>query len=160
VTIILVTPAFCLFVLQRRGGPSSSWRNLSTFAFVAFLIHLYWAIFGMMGGDFHQIFTRPDLVSAPWPDLIVTVWWAFDLVLAWIISSTIAWVRLQRGILQLALFVGFMVAAIPQGQGLVRVLGVVMVAAVALSIGIRIITREFDPNTLTAKLYIGIFKVI
>src|SRR5438552_8096073 len=36
VTILLITPAFCLFVFQGRKGPSDNWRNLYTFAYVAY----------------------------------------------------------------------------------------------------------------------------
>jgi len=60
VTILLITPAFCLFVFQGRKGPSDNWRNLYTFAYIAYMIHLYWAIFGMMGGDWSMIFGHPN----------------------------------------------------------------------------------------------------
>jgi hypothetical protein len=160
VALVLVTPAFCLFVLQRPDGPSDSWRNLWTFSFVAYLVHLYWAVFGVMGGGFSQIFHRPDLVSSPILDTVLIAWWALDLVLSWTASRTPRWVRLQRGLLHLILFVGFVATSIPHNQGLVRVLGVLMTTLVLLSLAWRVVSRPFDPDTLTARLYTGTFGLI
>jgi hypothetical protein len=160
VTIILVIPAFSTFILQRQSGPGKSWRNFWTCSLAAFFVHLYWAIFGMMRGDFSKIFHSPDLVSSPIPDTILTLWWLADVVLAWTLPAGIRWIRLQRGLIHVLMFFAFIVAAIPQGEGLVRGLGWTMIYVVGLTAVYRMVTREFDRHTLSGRSYILLFKLI
>ena len=158
VTILLITPAFCVFVLQGRKGPSDTWRNLYTFAYVSYMIHLYWAIFGMMHGDWNMMFGHKELVMNPVGDILVTIWWTLDLALVWLVALDQPWIRLERGALQIALAVGFIGSAITKGDGLISVLGYLMAVAILTSILLRLVIHVYDANSLSAKLYVLTFK--
>ena len=158
VTILLITPAFCVFVLQGRKGPSDTWRNLYTFAYVSYMIHLYWAIFGMMHGDWNMMFGHKELVMNPVGDILVTIWWTLDLALVWLVALDQPWIRLERGALQIALAVGFIGSAITKGDGLISVLGYLMAVAILTSILLRLVIHVYDANSLSAKLYVLAFK--
>src|SRR5215468_11212574 len=43
-TIFLLTPALCFHVFSVADDPNNFWRAFWTFAYVAFLVHLYWSI--------------------------------------------------------------------------------------------------------------------
>jgi Animal haem peroxidase len=160
VTILLITPALCLFLFQGHQGPSDQWRNLYSFAYVAYMIHLYWAIFGMMGGDFSMIFGHPELVMNPTFDSLVTAWWTLDVVLAWTVARNLTWVRMERGALQIALAVGFVGSAITKGEGLMAILGYLMALVLLVAVVLRIVILDFDPNSVSAKIYVGSFWLI
>ncbi len=160
VTILLITPAFCLFVLQGKDGPSDTWRNLYTFAYVSYMIHLYWAIFGMMQGDWMMMFGHKELVMNPEGDILVTIWWTLDLALAWMVARDRPWIRIERGVLQIALAVGFIGSAITKGDGLISVLGYLMTLAILTSVLARLVIYPYDSTSLSAKLYVITFNVV
>ncbi len=160
VTILFITPAFALFVLQGRSGPSETWRNLYTFAYLSYLIHLYWAIFGMMGGNWRMMFGHPELVMNPRADILVTIWWTVDLALVWLVALDRPWLRLERGALQIILAVAFIAAAITHGNRMISAVGYLMLFAILTSIVLRLVLRVYDPNTLSAKLYLRTFQVV
>jgi hypothetical protein len=160
VTFILLAPAFCLYVLQGREGPSDTWRNLYTFAYVAYVIHLYWAIFGIMGGDWSLIFKNPRLVMTPWFDVPVTIWWTLDLPLVWIAARNIPWIRIERGLLQIALALGFIGSATTKGDAGMATLGYLTAVAILASIVARLVIYPYDSTALSAKLYVITFNVV
>src|SRR5436309_3486179 len=43
VSMTLMIPAFWLYILQRRSGPSNLWRSFWTMSYLGFVVHLYWA---------------------------------------------------------------------------------------------------------------------
>src|SRR5215813_14726289 len=75
-TMILLTPALCFRVLARRGARNSYWRAFWTFAYLAFLAHVYWTVFGTFNGNLAEVFhsqtgvaTDPQkIVDHPWED--------------------------------------------------------------------------------------------
>ena len=42
--IVLLTPALCFHVFSRADAPNTYWRAFWTFAYLAFLAHLYWTL--------------------------------------------------------------------------------------------------------------------
>src|SRR5262249_47402199 len=112
IVYFLVTPALCLFAFRRQGEPMSAWFAFWLFAFLAYVLHLYWAIFGMMGGQFQHIYHCPKLVNHPWHDSALTLAWAIDVALccAIVISTgniwqAPRWFRLFHGFVSIWLFV-------------------------------------------------------
>jgi hypothetical protein len=91
-------PAYWFYLLQRRGGPSTLWRANWTMAYVAFVVHLYWAIQliievrGIEATNLSAIasavFNSRDLVSSPYFDIAVFAWWTFDVLIAWLPGIT------------------------------------------------------------------------
>ena len=102
--IFLLTPALCFHIFSRSDGTNSYWRAFWTFAFLALLVHLYWAYAGSCGHSADAVFHNDPkgpfpgcIVEHPKPDLFLTAWWGLDVILAWLITDNIKWVRVQRG---------------------------------------------------------------
>src|SRR5215467_15699942 len=56
VCIFLLTPALCFHIFSRSDTPNSYWRAFWTFAYLALLVHLYWAVSATCAGDWHLVF--------------------------------------------------------------------------------------------------------
>jgi len=169
-TIILLTPALCFHILSRSSAPNSYWRAFWTFAYLAFLTHLYWAVFGTFHGDIYAVFhsqegvaTDPDkIVDQPGPDFFLAAWWGLDVILSWLVPDDRKWVRVQRGAVHLLAFVMFFGAAVLATKaGIVaRCLGIIMALAVIGCFALRLIVRETDPKSLLAVLYVKSFQFL
>src|SRR5262249_59507671 len=120
---------------------NSYWRPFWTFAYLALLAHLYWAIFGTCAGNFHVIYHQPPplelkecVVEHPAPDFFLAAWWGLDVLLSWIVTDNIKWVRVQRGavhVLAFSMFFGAFVLAEKAGIT-AHLLGIIMVLLVAV----------------------------
>ncbi|MFN6487725.1 MULTISPECIES: peroxidase family protein [unclassified Nostoc] len=130
------------------------------------------------------IFHSPDLLSSPRFDTLLTVWWTLDVVIAWLpgklnglgtvppvslrdktphvepFSDSFSFVRWERSLLHLILYVAWIVASIPQGHGLVRVLGYLFAIATLLALVARVLLRQFYAESLSGKLYMGTFSLL
>jgi heme peroxidase len=167
-TMILLTPALCFHVLRRRGAPNSYWRAFWTVAYLAFLTHVYWTVFGTFHGNLFEVFhsqarvaANPEkIVEHPWSDVVLTAWWGLDVLLAWVASDDGPWVRVERGVVHLFAFVMFFGAAVLADRASIatRGLGIVMALAVTGCVALRMITRESDPTSLTRVLFIKAFQ--
>ncbi|MCY1059384.1 peroxidase family protein [Nannocystis sp. SCPEA4] len=159
-TLALVTPAFWMFILQRKDGPSRAWRNLWTCGLVAFMVHLYWTNSAMGEGDCSDALVGAASVDAWRYGVTLASWWLFDVVFAWKMPNRPPWVRLQRGALHLALFIGLVAASLPRGQGLVLVLGVVLLISVLVSAALRVLLRPYDAESLVGRAFPLLFRSI
>ena len=169
-TIVLLTPALCFHVFSRSDAPNSYWRAFWTFAYLALLAHIYWAVNGTCGGDLVTVFNskvetpaHPEcLVEHPGPDFFLAVWWGLDVVLAWLVSDNIKWVRVERGavhLLAFSMFFGAFVLASKAGI-VAHLLGILMALAVVGCFVLRIIVRENDPKSLIAVVYVKLFQFL
>jgi hypothetical protein len=168
--IFLLTPALCFHVFSRSDARNSYWRAFWTFAFLALLIHLYWAVTGSCGSSPEAIFNLGEarklhpgcIVDHPSPDFFLAAWWGLDVVLAWLVSDNIKWVRVQRGAVHLLAFVmffGAFVLADKAGMA-ARLLGVLMAVIVTACLVIRLIISENDPKSLMMVLYVRFFQFL
>src|SRR5580700_7395039 len=169
-TIFLLTPALCFHVFSRSTGSNTYWRALWTAAFLAFLVHIWWAVQGVCGGDLHVVFHSqvatpafPEcLIEHPRPDFFLAAWWGLDVVLAWLITDDIKWLRGERGavhILAFVMFFGAFVLATKSGI-VAHLLGILMAILVLGCLLIRLIVQENDPKSLIAMLYVGFFQLL
>jgi hypothetical protein len=72
-----------------------------------------------------------------------------------------AWfVRKQRSALVLVLFLAMALATIPQGQGIIKVLGYALIATALLGSAIRVVIRPFNPESLSGSTYIYGFALL
>src|SRR6266542_3012240 len=62
-TIILLTPALCFHVFSRADAANTYWRAFWTFAFLAFLTHLYWTLVGTFQLNWTEIFHSQEGVA-------------------------------------------------------------------------------------------------
>ena len=168
-TAILLTPALCFFILFRPGAVEEYWRAFWTFAFVAFLFHLYWTVIRTFHLNFYEIIhshsglvaNREHTVDQPVPDFFLALWWGLDVVLLWAVSREIRAIRLQRGLLHLVTFVMFVMAfmATKASRG-AHILGMVMAGAVLSAYMTRLLFRQPDPKSFSVFVYVSLFRII
>jgi hypothetical protein len=167
--IFLLTPALCFHIFSRSDDTNNYWRAFWTFAFLALVVHLYWAYAGSCGYSVDTIFHNDPhgpfpgcIIDHPKPDLFLTAWWGLDVLLAWLITDNIKWVRVQRGLVHLlafAMFFGAFVLADKAGIG-ARLLGIMMAITVITCLLIRLIISENDPKSLLIVLYTKFFQFL
>ena len=142
VSLVLTIPALCLYILPRISQTRYNlWTLLWTFAYCAYLIHFYYAVFVHYHGSFKEMIDHQGFKIAG-PNLLATAWWGLDVVLAWSIDSSICWVRVERILIHLLVSVIFFVSSIIIFKGFVNVLGYTMAAAVAVCLAIRIFGKK------------------
>src|SRR5712692_9525583 len=140
VTTLLVTPALCSFVLLRPGETGACWRWLWTMAYVAFLFHVYWTVWGTFHGDIAEIFksssklgANPErVVDHPGMDFLLTFWWGLDVAFAWLVTRRVRWILLQRGAVHFFTFTMFFGALVLAAKAteVARLLGIVFALVV------------------------------
>ena len=163
VTTLLVTPALCSFVLRRPGETGACWRWLWTMAYIAFLFHVYWTVWGTFHGNIAEIFTssskmgasRERIVEHPGMDFLLTFWWGLDIALAWLVTRRVRWIQLQRGAVHLFTFVMFFGALVLAARAtwVAHFLGIGFALVVTASFLYSLIVRESDPDSLLMCLY-------
>jgi hypothetical protein len=168
--IFLLTPALCFHVFSRSDAPNSYWRAFWTFAWLALLVHLYWAVTGSCGSSIDAIFSlngarslHPGcIVDHPSPDFFLAAWWGLDVVLAWLVSNNIKWVRVQRDAVHLLAFVMFFGAfVLADKAGMVARLSGILMAIIAITcFAIRLIISANDPKSLLMVLYVKFFEFL
>jgi hypothetical protein len=169
-TIFLLTPALCFHIFSRSTAANTYWRALWTAAYVAFLVHIYWAISPVCGGDLHVVFNSkvatpafPEcLIEHPRPDFFLAAWWGFDVILAWLITDNLKWLRAERGAVHMLAFTMFFGAFVLAAKADIaaHLLGILMAILVLGSVVVRLIVQENDPKSLIAILYVGFFQVL
>src|SRR5215470_12100564 len=114
VALVLLTPAVCFHVFSVANAVNTFWRPFWTFAYFAFLAHLYWTVVAMFHFNWGEIFHSQQgvvldperAVDHPGPDLFLAAWWGLDVLLAWLVKDH-KWVRVQRGAVHLLAFTMF-----------------------------------------------------
>jgi hypothetical protein len=167
--IILLTPALCFHAFSGAGAANNYWIAFWTFAYLAFLTHLYWTIAGTFHFDWTEILhsqegvaTDPErVVDHPGPDLFLAVWWGLDVLLAWLAPDR-KWVRVQRGAVHLLAFTMFFGAFVLASKASIvaHCLGIVMGLAVTACFVIFVVVSESDPRSLGATLYVKAFEIL
>ena len=118
--LILIIPALCTFWFRLTSEAAAKyWRAFWTISFVAFLVHFYWSVFVMFGGDWSRIFDKVEngrRVTVPVFDTIFTVWWGIDVLLAWLIPSEKGLIRIQRVLVHISAFVLFLLGSVKEGE--------------------------------------------
>jgi hypothetical protein len=168
--IFLLTPALCFHIFSRSEAPNSYWRAYWTFAYVALLVHLYWAYTGSCGSSPAAVFNVAGardkfpgcIVAQPKPDLFLAVWWGLDVVLAWLFLDNVKWVRVQRGAVHLLAFVMFFGAFVLAEKAEIgaRLLGILMAIIVGTCLVTCFLIRENDPKSLLMELYVKFFQFL
>lgn len=169
--ILLLTPALCFHVFSRPDAANAYWRAFWSFAYLALLVHLYWAFNGSCGGDvtdaiFDQARARhlhPGcVVEHPNPDLLLAAWWGLDVIFAWTIKDNVRWVRAQRGGVHLLAFLMFFGAFVLADKAEIgaRLLGVLMAITVIGCFLIHLIVSENDPKSLPMVLSVKFFQLL
>ena len=136
-TTALVTPAFCAFMLPGDSQSKQSvWILFWTFAFIAYLVHVYYAIFYVYHGSLREILAGQGRFAAL-NNLIFTVWWAFDLLLAWFYSGPARWVWNQRVAAHVYIGLTFFVSTVILKRGFINIIGITMTIAIFICLAYR-----------------------
>lgn len=159
VVIILVTPAFGLFILQRSGASLPGWLSFWTFAYLVYLLYIGASLSVGTGSGFIEGQRRVP-AHLPWIDWVLVVWWGLDVVLAFTVGGTTGPLRLGRGALHLILFAVLLVRWLESDAWYLHALGILMVLAVLIFAIVRVVVVEFDRDSLAGRLFIGAFDVI
>jgi hypothetical protein len=168
--IFLLTPALCFHIFSRSDASNNYWRAFWSFAYLALIVHIYWAYAGSCGGSIEAMFgdraavaEHPAcIVDHPGPDFFLAAWWGLDVILAWALTDNLKWVRVQRGVLHLLAFLMFFGAFVLAAKASIgaRLLGILMTIAVATCLVIRLIISENDPKSLLMVLYVKSFQFL
>ena len=148
--LLLVTPALCLFPFHRTSPKAAGyWLAFWTAGFLAFVVHLYWAIFVIFEGDWSRISTS-SRVSAPVIDSVFAVWWALDVLVAWTVQHESRLVKLERTVIYMMAAALFVAGSAIEGEiWLSKAIGFVSGGAVALSLVVWF-TRHLRSRRLNA----------
>ena len=175
VTLVLLIPAFCFYIMRSPATTSDYWLLFWTASYLAYLLHFYWAVFVLFGGNFGEILNSPlgananpeKVVCNPIPDFVLTAWWGVDVVLAWVllyqgILANSRLVQLQRGALQIFTFVAFFGATViaPKAGLIAHLLGLLMVLIATVFFAMRIVLRQMDRDALLGRAYIQSFVLL
>lgn len=174
VSIVLLIPAISLFILRRDTWPSPIWLMFWSAAYVAFLLHLWFGVFGTFAeaadadpnhpGSLALIFhdtVKPPRVTNPYPDTVTTIWWTIDVALAWLGLMRPRWVQIERSLLHLVILFSAAISSIVlSSNGYMRVFGVVLVLVALFSLAYRIVTFPLDPHSAMLRLFAWTFQGI
>lgn len=157
-SLALAIPAFALYVWPGRSGPKAAyWRLLWTFAFLAYLVHFYYAVAVHYHGSLRAVYQGQGVTIAS-SNFLVTGWWALDVALAWLVDDDPGqrrWVRVQRGLVVTGVFVVFTAASVFLFHGFVNVLGYALVAVVAGGLAVRLGRRAAAGSTTAMTPGVG-----
>lgn len=147
-TMLLTLPALFLYAMGADNGPARNlWRLFWSFAFLAYLVHLGYALAWMSKlytlvegvGLWGAVLDRYGLAIAA-ANLIITLWWALDVVWSWL-ELEMEWIAWQRAAIQLVVLTGAFVAALPAGGHLAP-----YAYAMAAALAAGLIARLFAPG--------------
>ena len=174
VSVALLIPAMSLFILRRDAAPGPMWLMLWTAAYIAFLAHLWFGVFGIFreaaaadpghAGNFGLIFhdtAKPPRVTNPYGDTLITIWWTLDVVLAWLGLMRQRWIQVERGLLHLLVFLSAAMSSVVLSSNThVRVVGVLLLLIALFALAYRIVVYPLDPNSAMLRLYSSTFQAI
>lgn len=146
-TMILFTPAMCLYVLPQQSQKKQNyWLLFWTFSFLSYTIHIYYSFFVFFHGSLAAFFADQGVAVAT-INLIITLWWAFDIAAVWALSSTAKWLRTQRAAIQIIIAVTFFTSTVilhgvDNKEPFVIVLGALQAAAILACVAIRTTARK------------------
>jgi hypothetical protein len=159
VVIILVTPAFGFFILQRSGTRLPGWLSFWVFAYLVYLVSVVAS--GSLATESGTVANQAEIAGrASWIDWLVVVWWGLDVLVALTIGGTTGPLRLARGALHVVVFAVLLLKSLESDAWYLHVLGIFMVLAALIFALLRVVVVEFDRNSLAGRVFIGAFDVV
>jgi hypothetical protein len=139
-TMLVLLPAVVMFWRRRISARAAAvWRVYWTLGYVAYAIHLVWAVGLFFRFDLARMLNSPEFVTVPRLGMVVTVWWGIDVVLAWRSPTEPRWLQAQRIVIYILIVGLFIAGSLLEGSYAVsRVLGVLLAAGVVTGIVTRL----------------------
>ena len=148
-TTVLVTPALCAFALPGNSPRKERvWLLFWTFSFIAYVVHMNYAIFAVYHGSMREFLDGQGLFPAV-VNVVFTIWWLLDLCLAWLVASQTNWIRIERIAAHIFIGLTFLTSTIILKHGFINVLGSLMTASVLICLMVRFDSRK--ASTLSAR---------
>jgi hypothetical protein len=135
-TSLLLMPALVLYLFRSVGQGVANLAHLFwTFAYLAFLIHAWWATFIVFDGVADTFRQMGTLVAGG--NFLLTILWGIDVVLLWAWRRPPHWLgKAQLGV-RIVAFLVFGATLLVLRGGPVRILGIVFTAVVLLALLLR-----------------------
>jgi hypothetical protein len=138
VTIVLMTPAVCLFILPNPSPARKNYRLLFwTFAFLAYMVHFYYAVMVHYHMSIKEIYSNQGVKIAT-SNFLVTAWWGLDVLLTWFTNAEAKWIRVQLVLVNIYIPLTFFIASVIIFKGFVNVLGIAMTTSILTCVLVRI----------------------
>jgi hypothetical protein len=137
VAAVLVTPALCAFVLP--GGSDrlrNVWFLFWNFSFVAYLVHLGYALFAAYHGSWREFIDGQGVFPAI-VNVVFTLLWAIDLGLAWLYHGDAKWLRIERVVSHGFIGLTFFASTVILKHGFVNLIGISMTGAILVCLAMR-----------------------
>jgi hypothetical protein len=137
-TMALLIPALCLYILPARTQVRMNyWLLLWTFAYLAYLVHFYYAVMVHYHASIPEVF-REQGIRIAGSNFLVTFWWGLDVLLAWFVRADVKWIRIERLLVNIFIPFTFFVASVVIFKGFVNVLGYAMTVSIVICLIARI----------------------
>lgn len=131
----LLIPAFAVFLFRNRAPRVwRLWEAFWTVSYVAFLVHIGWAVFVYHRGDWSAVMAASH-VPYVWPAVALALWWPLDLWLASREADERWWDGGQRLLLHAAVLGVALHSAAWQGQTLLAKIAGFALAGATLASG-------------------------
>lgn len=137
VALAFAVPALCLFIFPRSRAEQYELLTWS-FSFSAYLVHFYYAFGVTYGFSVARTYAGQGPVIAT-NNFLITTLWTFDVATSWVGLPSAQWIRVARVLARILVFSTFVASAVVIFGGFVRVLGVLLVSAIAVCISLRVI---------------------
>jgi hypothetical protein len=139
VTTALLIPAICLYILPGESEKKTDYGLLLwTFSFFAYLVHFYYGVFITFHASLKELYAEQGVAIAT-ANLILTLWWGIDVFLGWFSDSSTKWIQIQSLGAHIYIVLTFFIATVILFEGFIRVLGIIMTAAILICLTIRLI---------------------
>jgi len=145
-TMILFTPAMCLYVLPQPSQKKQNyWLLFWTFSFLSYAIHIYYSFFIFFHGSLAEFFASQGVVVAI-INVIITLWWTFEMFAVWVLPPT-RWLRIQRAAIQIILAATFFASSVilhgvDNKEPFVIMLGALQAAAILTCVALRLLAQR------------------
>lgn len=157
VAAALVTPALCAFALPGESERKRAlWFLFWNFSFVAYLVHMGYAVFAAYHGSWREFIEGQGVFPAI-VNVVFTTLWALDLALAWLYHGNTRWLRVERVTTHIFVGLTFVASTVVLKRGFVNVIGIAMTLSILVCLAIRWdARRKTAPPTPAARLPEGV----
>jgi hypothetical protein len=141
-TTALVTPALCAFALPGDSPRKHNvWFLFWLFSFVAYLVHMGYAIFAAYHGSFDEFIAGQGVFPAI-INVVFTLLWALDVGLMLFYRGTARWVGIERLVAHVFVGLTFFASTVILKHGFVNVIGIVMTGSILVCLALRYDARR------------------
>jgi hypothetical protein len=134
VTMAFLIASLCLFFIPGESEAKMNyWLLCWTFGLLVLMAHFYFTIAVIFHGSLQEVYATQGAIIAT-SNFVDLGWWGLDVLLAWLVTRPARWIAIERTGVHLYVPLTFFISAVVIKHGFVHGLGLVMTAALALSL--------------------------